>query len=137
MKALALLLVAALPLARATAQTSPRSSGSGVYSMEQASRGQDVYLGQCRSCHVPDAHASAAFQSVWNGRPLAELYAYLRERMPKSEPGTLSDQEYADVLSYLLRLNRMPPGDAELPADAEAMKQIRFEANPIPVRKEP
>lgn len=137
---LALLLLASSSAAQtspASTSTAVRGSGAGVYSAEQAARGQDVYIGQCRSCHVPDAHASTMFQSVWNGRTLADLYRYLREQMPKSEPGTLSDQEYLDVLAYMLRLNRMPPGDAELPADVEALKQIRFDAKPIPVRKEP
>lgn len=141
MKACSLLALALLASSAAaqtsTASTPVRGSGSGVYSAGQAARGQDVFLGQCRSCHVPDAHASTMFQSVWNGRTLADLYRYLREQMPKSEPGTLSDQEYVDVLAYMLRLNRMPPGDAELPADVEALKQIRFDAKPIPVRKEP
>jgi len=141
MRILPLIAVAVLA-SSAGAQTSSapsatRSSGSGVYSAEQAARGMDVYLGQCRSCHVPDAHASTTFQSVWNGRTLAALYSYLRESMPKSEPGSLSDQEYLDVVSYILRLNRMPPGDADLPANVEALKQIRFEMQPIPVRKEP
>ena len=121
------------------AQSPPaRTAASGVYTTEQAARGADVYVGQCRSCHTPDAHASAGFQSVWKDKPIAELYAYLRERMPKSEPGILSDQEYVDVLAYILRLNRLPAGDAELPADDEVLKQIRFVATtPIPVRKEP
>ena len=124
--------------APAGAQAPPsRTTSAGVYNLEQASRGQDVYLGQCRSCHTPESHATAAFQSTWNGKSLAELYNYIRERMPKSDPGTLSDQEYVDVVSYLLRLNRMPAGDAELPPDGEALKSIRFETKALPVRKDP
>lgn len=124
--------------AAASAQSaSPRSTLAGVYNVEQANRGQDVYLGQCRSCHTPDAHGGAAFQATWNGKTLAELFAYIRERMPKSEPGTLSDQEYIDVLSYMLKLNRMPAGDTELPPDGETLKGIRFETKSLPVRKDP
>jgi S-disulfanyl-L-cysteine oxidoreductase SoxD len=123
--------------APAIAQSAPaRSTTAGVYNREQASRGQDVYLGQCRSCHTPEAHASATFQATWNGKSLAELFGYLRDRMPKSEPGTLSEQEYIDVLTYLLRLNRMPAGSEELPADAATLKAIRFETT-TPVRRSP
>lgn len=115
-----------------------RTTRSGVYNRDQVARGQDVYLGQCRSCHAPESHASATFQAAWNGKSLVELYNYIRERMPKSEPGSLTDQEYVDVLSYLLRLNRMPEGDAELPSDTLTLKRIRFDVvAPIPVRKEP
>jgi hypothetical protein len=47
--------------------------------------------------------------------------------MPKSEPGTLTPDEYAQVLAYLLELNGMPAGDVELPPDPEAMKTIRID----------
>ncbi len=121
----------------ARAQDAARSSNAGVFSQEQVGRGQDVYLGQCRSCHTPEAHASPTFQAAWGGKSLHELYAYIRERMPKNEPASLSDQEYIDVLTYLLRLNRAPAGQAELPADADALKGIRFDPKPLAVRKDP
>jgi mono/diheme cytochrome c family protein len=119
------------------AQSPSRSSSAGVYSQEQVSRGQDVYVLQCRSCHTPEAHASPTFQAVWGGKSLHELYSYIRERMPKNDPATLSDQEYVDVLTYLLRLNRAPIGTTELPADADTLKGIRFDPKPLAVRKDP
>ena len=114
-----------------------RTTYAGVYSREQASRGQDVYVAQCRSCHTPEAHAGVTFQSTWNDKPLTELYAYIRERMPKSDPSSLSDQEYIDVLAFLLKLNRMPEGAAELSADSASLAAIRFKSTAIPVRKAP
>lgn len=117
--------------------TNGRTTHAGVYSSEQASRGQDVYLAQCRSCHTFDSHGSATFQSTWNGKPLAELYAYIRERMPKNEPASLSDQEYIDVLAFLLKLNRMPQGSADLPGDTAVLRDIRFRSTSLPVRKDP
>lgn len=119
------------------AQAATRSSDAGVYTREQLSRGQEVYVGQCRSCHTPEAHASPTFQAAWGGKSLHDLYTYIRERMPRNEPASLSDQEYIDVLTYLLRLNRAPEGAAELPADADALKGIRFDPRPLAVRKDP
>ena len=43
-----------------------------------------------------------------------------------SEPGTLSDEEYAQVTAYLLRLNGMPDGSLDLPADSAALGTIRI-----------
>lgn len=123
--------------APAMAQSATRSTNSGVYSLDQASRGQDVYVAQCRSCHTPEAHVSPTFQATWSGKSLHELYAYIRERMPKNEPASLSDQEYIDVLTYLLRLNRAPAGTTELPIDADTLKGIRFDPKPLAVRKDP
>ena len=131
--ALAAVAMFAAPLA---AQNGARTTQSGVYSREQAARGQDVYMGLCKSCHSTDAYTAATFTSKWEGKPLSELYLFIRDQMPKNEPGTLSAEEYADVVAYLLRINRMPAGDTELPADADRMKSIRFQTKPTVVRKE-
>ena len=104
----------------------------GVYTAVQASRGRDIYAGNCRSCHTPESHTGAMFSAAWNKRSLADLYGFIRERMPKNEPGSLSDQEYVDVLAYVLKMNKMPVGRAELAPDSAAMKSIRIETNKSP-----
>lgn len=114
----------------------PATTASGVYSEVQATRGRDIYLGSCKSCHTPESHTGAMFAAKWQGRPLSDLLTYIATEMPKNEPGSLSPQENADVLAYLLKLNRMPPGQAEIPTDSLALRSIRIEA-PITVRKEP
>ena len=43
-------------------------------------------------------------------------------------PGSLSAQESADIVAYILNCNALPPGDNPLPADIEALKDIRFDA---------
>ena len=123
----------------AAAQTSVHDSTTtkaGVYSREQAARGQDVYANSCRSCHTPETHAGAAFEK-WNDRPLSDLYAFIRDAMPRNAPGSLSAQEYADVLAYLLRMNRMPAGSRELSVDSIPMKTIRISTRKLSVRKDP
>ena len=106
----------------------------GVYTAQQAARGRDIYFGNCRSCHTPESHTGATFTATWNKRSLAELYGFVRERMPKNDPGSLSDQEYADVLAYLLKLNKTPAGKSELPADSVAMQGIRIQLRKSPAR---
>ena len=99
---------------------------SGVYTAQQAARGRDVYAGNCRSCHTAESHTGPAFTAKWNRRPLSDLYVYIRDQMPKSAPGSLSEDEYADVLAYVLKMNRMPPGQKELPPDSAAINRIRI-----------
>lgn len=125
-----------LTIASSALAQSSASTRAGVYSDAQAIRGRDVYLGNCKSCHSPESHTGAIFKSSWEGRPLAELFAFISERMPKNEPGSLSPQENADVVAYLLQLNRMPPGAADIPADSTAMRSIRIESPPT-TRKDP
>jgi hypothetical protein len=47
--------------------------------------------------------------------------------MPKNQPGSLTQREYARVVAYLLMMNGMPPGSDELPTDSTALRQVRIE----------
>lgn len=130
----------------AVAQTSvkpkPKTTKTGVYSREQADRGQEVYFGLCKSCHTLESHTASTFTAKWNAKPLSVLYEYIRDQMPKNEPGSLSEQEYTDVLAYVLKLNKMPAGPDELSTDVAVMKTIRIETTTptttkTPARKSP
>jgi hypothetical protein len=41
-------------------------------------------------------------------------------------PGTLKPPQYADLVSYILKLNKFPAGQDELKTSAEALKAISF-----------
>jgi mono/diheme cytochrome c family protein len=99
---------------------------SGVYTFQQSNRGSDVYAGNCRSCHTPDTHTGPVFHAIWNGRSIADLYVFIRDRMPKNDPGALSPEEYIDIVAYLLRMNRLPMGESELSADSASLSKIRI-----------
>jgi len=120
--------------AHAGAQTSTpapsRTTASGVYTEEQAMRGRDTYQMQCKSCHTPASHTGPTFASWWDRKPLSELYLFISVKMPKNEPGSLQPNEYADLVAYLLRVNDMPGGSEELPADSVALKKIRIDVKP-------
>ena len=48
--------------------------------------------------------------------------------MPQDGPGRLSDNEYTDVVAYMLDASAYPAGDAELPADKTALDTIMIVA---------
>ena len=106
---------------------STRSTRTGVYTAAQAAGGREIYALSCVSCHSAASHSGAAFTAKWERRPLAELFGYIRGAMPKSEPGSLSRREYTLVLAYLLKMNGMPAGSVELPADSVALSRIRID----------
>lgn len=110
------------------ADTTRRTTMDGVYTTAQATSGSDVFAAQCRSCHTPTAHTGPPFRNKWYGRTLGELFGYLRREMPKNEPGSMSDDEYAKALAYLLRMNGMPAGDEPLVADSAALHRIRLDS---------
>jgi mono/diheme cytochrome c family protein len=112
-----------------TAQT--RTSVSiwdGVFTVEQAQRGQTAYTGPCDRCHgykldgasddpdmlpAPPA-AGPKFLRAWEGRSLAALFEYTQQTMPANNPGFLTTQELVDVIAYMLLVSGVPAGDAEL-----------------------
>jgi len=110
----------------------------GVFTEAQAERGKAAYSAPCGWCHGrrlngapddPDMEstppiARAKFLRNWDGRSLAALFVYVRETMPTNNPASLSDQEYIDVIAYMLSVSGMPAGDGELPPDPAALAGI-------------
>lgn len=103
------------------------STADGIYTTLQANSGADIYAMLCQSCHSAESHTGAPFRNKWVGRSLADLYTYISTEMPKAEPGSLSEQEYALVLAYMLRMNGMPAGRRALSSDSTALSAIRIE----------
>lgn len=106
-----------------------KSTKARVYSTAQATRGEALYMGLCVSCHPPATYTGAVFLQ-WQGRSLGDLLAFLQEKMPKNDPGSLTAKEYADVIAYLLKLNKMPAGRVDLPSDAKVLRGISIDILP-------
>jgi S-disulfanyl-L-cysteine oxidoreductase SoxD len=100
----------------------------GVYTTAQATKGSEVFATFCRSCHTPTVHSGAPFRAKWFGHSVGELFGYLRREMPKNDPGSMSDDEYAVALAYLLKMNGMPAGTVPLAADSAALHRIRLDS---------
>jgi mono/diheme cytochrome c family protein len=127
--AAAVLSTSLVPIARQDTGGAARhpSTLDGVYTAEQAKRGRDVYFGNCRSCHTAATHTGATFAQSWQGKQLSDLFLYVATKMPKNDPGSLAPEDAADVVAYLLQLNAMPVGKAELPPDPDALAKYRIE----------
>jgi hypothetical protein len=69
-----------------------------------------------------------AFNSNWSGLSLGDLSERIRISMPQSNPGSLSRQQCADLVAFLLSAGNFPTGKEELPRELEILKQIAFEA---------
>src|SRR5262245_1879956 len=111
-----------------------RTTWSGVFSSAQADRGGAVYAQSCANCHgtglegadMSPALAGAAFMASWNDLTLGDLSERIRISMPADRPGTLSRQEQADVIAFILRSNRFPVGTTELPTETSALRAVKF-----------
>src|SRR5262245_177491 len=102
---------------------------SGVYSAAQGKRGEAVSSSRCAHCHgerlngaaQPDqppspAIARTAFLRKWAGKPVAELFVYVRTKMPPDAPNTLTNEQTSDVIAHMFAVSSIPAGDKELPA---------------------
>ena len=123
----------ALPAAQ---EPSPASVRDGVYTDEQADRGEVLYDEQCAVCHgtirqfVPEMAALLGdhnFRNAWRGRSLGEMFGYIQETMPQDAPGTLTPAQTAEIVAHILRGNRLPAGETALPEDEEALNAIPFD----------
>jgi mono/diheme cytochrome c family protein len=119
-----------------TIQDQPKSTWDGVYSDEQAKRGETLYGQSCAGCHGPDlagldtapSLTGADFNTSWNDLPVDDLFERVRTTMPADAPGTLERQQYVDIVAFLLSKDSFPAGQTELPPDNAALKQIKFVA---------
>jgi S-disulfanyl-L-cysteine oxidoreductase SoxD len=118
------------------AAATSRSVWDGVYTEEQAKRGEELYRKECASCHgdtlVGGGGAApltgGAFLSNWNGLTVGDLFDRIRKTMPQGSLGKLTKQQDADILAYLLSFNKFPAGKTELQKQVEFLKEIRVEA---------
>jgi mono/diheme cytochrome c family protein len=110
----------------ATAQGSKKSVRDGAYSKAQAQRGGSAFEKQCRACHG-DPMFGPSVIDAWEGLPVAELFEFLSTSMPEDNPGSLQHAQYVDILAYFFSLRGLPPGEAELVPDLEALRQIQIE----------
>jgi mono/diheme cytochrome c family protein len=116
----------------------------GIFTEAQAKRGQAVYSGACGMCHGrrlngapddPDMRstpplARAKFLRDWEGRSLATLFEYTRATMPEGNPGSLTEEEYVDIISYMLSVSRMPAGDDNLRPDPQSLARVVIQQQP-------
>jgi len=124
----------------------PASVWDGVYTPDQAKRGETLYKQECAACHGDALEGNAqteralrlervlpplsgdVFVGNWNGRPLSDLFDKMRRTMPRDDPGKITLKQNADILAYMLKFNEFPAGKTELPPDPSLLTDTRFEA---------
>ena len=103
-----------------------------AFTTAQAARGQQAYAANCAGCHLPTLEGSANPTANVRGAPLvgsrfmqdfgetrvSALFNKMKRDMPSGKPGSLTDQQYLDLVSYVLQQNKYPAGEAELTVDA-------------------
>ena len=76
----------------------------------------DAYLRSCAGCHGPElrggetgpALIGSTFQQHWGSLAPQELEQFTRRTMPPTNPGGLSDRDYAVAIAHIRRANGWP-----------------------------
>src|SRR6187399_812354 len=96
------------------AQSPPTQAKDGVFTAEQASRGQSHYAVFCAGCHADDLGGTNSGDSgapplkhdtFMRGSTAEALFTKIQKRMPLDAPGSLSDEQVAELTAYLLKAN--------------------------------
>ena len=115
------------------AQTSAKSTDSGVFTAEQAKNGERNFQAACAPCHGIDLHSTepfapdltgGAFRFGWQGKTIADRFEEIRRSMPYGNAHSLDDQTYVDIVAYILQFNGIPSGNQKLEPDVDALERI-------------
>jgi polar amino acid transport system substrate-binding protein len=97
-----------------------------LYTETQAEKGKEVYSQNCAACHGDQeqgasapAIAGTAFlnKAQLLGWSVDNVRHLVVTTMPRNNPGSLSPEQYADVLAYLLAADCLPAGNSAFPAE--------------------
>jgi len=100
-----------------------QSSGSPVFTAEQADAGKPEFLKTCATCHMPDLSgnnevpqlAGVSFRTAWSDRTTKDLFDYVSANMP---PGgsSLTTETYLSIAAFVLESNGAVAGKEKLTA---------------------
>ena len=105
----------------------------------QVAHGKRLYASNCAKCHgasmqgvTAPALSGPAFAPVSGSHlTIGGIYTYMSTNMPADRPGKLKDDEYADIMAYLLNANGYGPGKAKMTADTARGSTRLLNAGPL------
>ena len=121
--------------AYSTALAQAKSVNDGVYTAEQAKKGEAIYKEQCAACHGDNlegagpmpALAGKDFLTTWQGKTVGDLFEKTHTSMPATAPGSLTPEQAAEITAYQLAKSNFPAGTTPLDTKMETLLQIKIE----------
>jgi mono/diheme cytochrome c family protein len=112
-----------------------KSSNEGVYTADQATKGEAVYKENCAACHGDNLEGSGPmpplagkdFLANWQGKTVGDLFEKTQTSMPATAPGTLTPEQTASLMAYVLAQGKYPAGSTPLPDKMDALKTITID----------
>ncbi len=130
------LLGAGLAASRSNAATATAKAPAGAvsFSAAQATTGNKAFNANCASCHganleggVGPALSGATLNTLAKNTKLSvgDMFTFISQQMPLNAPASLSHDQYAAIMAYILKYNGYAPGASALTYDkAKSSKTI-------------
>ena len=111
-----------------------QDADAGIYTLQQAAVGRDLYVRDCAVCHGAALEgaeagldlAGRAFRDRWRAMSIGQFFELTKQTMPVTNPAGLSDVNYAAVVAFMLNRNGYAPGDRPLSSDMAQLADIPF-----------
>jgi mono/diheme cytochrome c family protein len=133
-------LASALSVTAGVQAAQARSTNDGVFTAEQAKRGEGIYKEQCATCHGDNLEGSGPmpplagkdFLTNWTGKSVGDLFEKTHTTMPATAPGTLTPEQAADIVAHMLATGKYPAGATALGTKVEELAVIKIDAAKAP-----
>lgn len=104
----------------------------------QAVHGKSLYASSCAMCHgaklqgiTAPALIGPAFAPTANAHlTIGGVFTYMASNMPADRPGKMKDQDYADIMAFLLSSNGYRPGAEKMNAATVRTSSAPLNAGP-------
>jgi cytochrome c5 len=132
MRKITLLTAAAIGTSMLAAQT--RAETDITFTAAQADSGRTQYKEVCQICHGSSLAngqfgtplRGSFFRDNWKGKSLGELQQFLYEKMPPDNVMSLTPEQHANLLAFILSRNDLMPGETALSSDIKSNKAIKL-----------
>ena len=104
-----------------------------LYTLAQAKIGDAKFEENCSQCHGADltgisgpALVGPMFASVKADFTVGNIFLIVSQNMPATQPGSLAHDDYVEIMSFLLKKNGYPAGNAALTYDGATKSAVSF-----------
>ncbi|SAK44610.1 cytochrome c, class I [Caballeronia hypogeia] len=108
------------------------------FEQAQIAHGKTLYASSCAKCHgaqlqgvTAPALQGPSFAPAANSHlTVGGIFTYMATNMPADRPGKMKDQDYADIMAFLLNSNGYKAGATKLTADSARASTLPLNAGP-------
>jgi mono/diheme cytochrome c family protein len=110
-----------------------QTAAPAIFTADQATQGAAVYQAQCAACHggalegvsgpalKGDQFKAMAQAQGLNAKSLLDVVS---QSMPQSDPGSLTADQYNQIVAYILQQNGYPAGNEALTPNGAHLKDL-------------